>query len=169
MGFWKSFINPRRAKLEREANEMLEIQQAQRRQMLAEIKRLEHETRVLQQKQEIARLEQEIAELKGEDDDEEEEGETDNIFLNTILQKFLNPQAQQGSVSSVSGEVLDIPPMQGVTLTDEQITATLKSLPAKYLKMARFMPDETLKGVISKQGNFSEDTIARAIKQIRKI
>lgn len=138
--------------------------------MTAQIRRLEHEARVLEQKQEIKRLEKELAELNADDDDDDDEIDTENMLMNTLLTKFMNPHSIRDP--NQGGEISPIPPMQvggEISLSDQQIEQTLAGIPRSYLKMARNMPDDAIKAFINKQGNFSQETINRAITRLRNI
>jgi len=155
---------------ERDLSELQAIQAQQTRQMTAQIRRLEHEARILEQKAEIKRLEKELADLQGGDEEEEDNDQSiDNMLINTLLSKFINLQANNHQGGEIS-QIQEIPTTSGeISLSDPQIDETIQAIPRKYLKMARIMPDDTLRGFINKQGNFSEETIKRAIAKLRKI
>jgi len=131
----------------------------------AELRRLRHELKVAQQRTEIEEAKQYLNEMRGMDDGED--AHTSGIeekLLEMILLKVLAPQNQQPAASQ---NIPQTPDSDAITLTDDEIRATISEVPKHYLKLAKGMPDEQLKQIVKQRGNFSEDTLNRALHIIR--
>jgi hypothetical protein len=110
--------------------------------MKAELKRMQHEHNMAEQKlrheTEMLRLQTELADLQDQlaDFDEEEapQGQTPEMMLMAFLMQHMNKgqQAQNITVQPSMGE----PPRQDGEPTDEELRQLYRSLPDQYKKMA---------------------------------
>jgi len=122
-----------------------------------ELDRLEYEKRKIQ-------IEQELEELRGVSFDEEEE--TGDSVDNTLITLLAGIFAKNNS--SVSPPPIQQKPAS-VTLTNEQITEYLDSIPKPALKIAKNWNDEQLSKFLETQmPNLETETINRAISLFRK-
>ena len=157
------------------------------RQNNAVLSQLNHDLKVEEQRARIAALQAEVAQFRGTS---EPGGSIEDKLLAIILDKVISsPRAEGGAVASwdnssspsptiinspiLAAQAPPAPPETPPTpsennLSDDNIRALLKEVPPMYLKMAKNMPADTIKGFLRSQGNFSEDTLNRAINIIKQ-
>lgn len=119
----------------------------------AEIRRMRHERKKLQEQIELRREEQKLRELEeelSEYDEEEEEKPADNA--DALLLQILAPVLSRGVAqpSSAPSPVVQSTE-QYVQFTDDEIRQTLKQFGKSKLKMAKAMPDDTLRKFVRAQ------------------
>jgi len=136
------------------------------RQNEAVLRRLRHELKVQEQRVQIEEAKSYLNALRGTDEPESSGGIEDKL-LEVLLTKVLggNSQNQQPGLAEFLNKGQS--PPNEINLTDDEIRNTLKDVPKHYLKMAKKMNDEQLKNVIKTQGNFSDDTLKRALNILR--
>jgi len=93
----------------------------------------------------------------------QETGQTD---LLNIIPAFNHDEKNNPAVK-VSSSLKSPPKADKLDLSDEEIKKQLKSVDKKHLKLAKKFSDEIIKNYISKNFDYSEDTINRAIIILR--
>ena len=154
------------------------IQEKQEQRLEFEKRKREIELSTIEKRAELekAKLEYDIKDHQAriqEDfgDDEEEESDSSDInnmmagLLGGILTKSDPQQAQKlEQQTTLQTPVMASETSGLVEFSDEEIKIILSSIDKKYLKMAKLMPDSTIKQLIkSKYANISEDSLNRAI------
>lgn len=136
--------------------------EARRRKALQ--RRLDDMERNLQMEERLAEMEEHIANLS---EAEEEGGEKEGF--DGLLQQILVKKLLAGSVPSVPSGSSVIPSQTPQTerLEDAAIKENITQLPRQVVKIARKMPDETLRQYLRKNTTYDEDTITRAIQLFR--
>lgn len=131
---------------------------------------MRHERKKLQEEIELKREQQKLRELEeqlSEYDEDEEEDTPDNAdaLLLQILAPVLSRGVSQPSVPAAS-------PVQSaeqyVQFTDDEIRQTLKQFDKKKLKMAKAMPDDTLRKYVRAHiPTISPESEMRALQILR--
>lgn len=113
---------------------------------------------------ELQKAKIELEDLKAElleDDDDEESGSTADAMITTLLTSVLAANKQP------TAPVVE---PQQTSLSDEDIKNIVHSIPEKYLKMARKMPEEQLRSIGKMQmPNLSDLDLNRAIAYIKSL
>ena len=166
MGFFKRLFKPKKAELDDEIRAQAVARSLETRRNMAEIKRLNHQARVLEQQQEIMRLKADLDDYTTFDDDNDTGGGgIEDKLLSVLLEKILTG----GGVSNTQKtEISQTPFSAKISLSDDEIRAAIDKLPKAYQKIGKKLSDEKLKEIILKQGDFDDDTIIRALKIFRQ-
>lgn len=135
----------------------------QKRKLQAELQRQRFELETLRLQQEKLELQDQIEQFKANlEPEEDEEGDTDSVLM-LLLSKVLGGNSPVVA-QSVSNSERVTPPTNTQHMTDEQLQAMIDSIPSKYVKIARKMDENSLKGYIkSNMPSLDEDSIHRAI------
>ena len=114
---------------------------------------------------ELQKAKIELEDLKAElmeDEDDEESGSTADAMITTLLTSVLAANKQP------TAPIVEQP--QQTVLTDDDIKNIVHSIPEKYLKMARKMPEEQLRSIGKMQmPNLSDLDLNRAIAYIKSL
>lgn len=174
MGFFKRIFRPKQAAADIEARDEAIDRGLETKRNRAEIRRLNHKARVLEEEREIARLKAEIADEYEEDIPEE--SSADQLLTNLILSSILKGktptnaltaalQSPQSSIDADSSPVSQV----GLSLANEEIVEQIKKIPKKYIKLVKSFDDNTLRAFMQKHFNYkyTNETIERAIKIFR--
>jgi len=137
-------------------------QSANIRALKREQQRLREQLELEKQKFELEKLQLEIAQQRAElyEDDDEETDNNEMSMLMPLIMGLLNKNAP------VAQEPQGIPASQvaKTQYTDEEIRDIITKLPRKYIKIARSMPEGTVrKLIVSHMPSVSDDTIERAL------
>jgi hypothetical protein len=147
---------------------------------------LEHEKEVAKQQYKLSRLKDEIS-FYEEDKAADQPGQDFNQMLPFLMMlmsgqkpepqdflKMLNPgfvsPSKASEISSTPGFAAHASTpvnAEQISLSDEEISETLKTIPKNYLKMAKKFPDQIIKSYAEKHFNFNEPTVERAIEILR--
>jgi hypothetical protein len=157
-----------------------------------EIRQLQHQKRLLEHQKNVAKeqfkltqLQDEIAWYKEEHEPEPKEDFNALLpflmmlmsgnkpepeqFIQMLNPNYKNPSAllQKGSSEGFAVHASTPVNAEQISLSDEEIKATLTKIPKRYLKIAKSFPDGVIKGYATKQFNFNEPTLERAIEILR--
>lgn len=138
--------------------------EARRRKALQ--RRLDDMERNLEMEERLAKMEEYVAKLSDTSEEEESGQGFDGLLQQILIKKLLaggEPNVPSGNVLPPR---LDITP-QTAHLDDAAIKENISQLPRQLLKLARKMPDETLRQYLKKNTVYDEDTIIRAIQLFR--
>lgn len=124
-----------------------------------ELQRLEFEKRKAQLDADILEAKERVAEFY--DDDAEPTDDKTDALLTVLLSKILTPAPVAASPSPPTST------MQS-SLSDEQLREIIAQVPKQYLKAAKKMPEDTLKGIISARlPGLDTETMNRAVGMIK--
>jgi len=124
---------------------------------------LEHEKEKLRLEVDIEEQRQHLEDLTGSEDEEpaEQSGSVADGMLMMLAQKILTPAAAQPPTTQQ-------PTSTTTSMSDEQLREILETVPSKYLKLARSMSDDSLRGIIvSRLPGIDADTCNRAIRMVK--
>jgi len=137
-----------------------------------EIRELKHKKELLKKEMELEELRQELEELKAQrmaSMIQEDEGSMEDKLLNLLMIKMLAGNSQRNSLSELPSSIPTPQQPEGVSLSDEELNRVISQLPKKVLKIAKNLPDNAIRSYITKNFNWSEETIQRAIAKVKNV
>lgn len=131
------------------------------------LSRLETREKELEVQIRVTELEQQLAEIRGDDDFADEEGDNaDGLLANLLKGVFLNQKAQSPQVSTPHIIPQNTP--SGDSYSDERIKMELDKLNPTQIQIAKKMSDEALREqLINIDSSMSPEAIKKTIGQIR--
>jgi len=169
MAFWGLFKKQLPARVNHNFNDDDREFSEEIRRQKRELKRLEFERSRLEAKAELDDLKAEIDAYKQTEEDNEDSSPTDKLLM-LLAAKMLGGQADlsgKQTATTVSPNTQTVQPDK-ISLSDEGITALLKTMPSLVKKQLRNLPDEDLFKLANKQyPQYDEETIRRAVLMLK--
>jgi hypothetical protein len=156
-----------------------EARSLETRQETAKTRAIEHEFKMVKERDKQRALLDEIDYYKHKDDEVEEPNQLAQLL--PLIMMLKNAQSPEDLLPLLSGNQNPLPnqkldakslnstttPLVQVSLSDEQIKAELAKLPKKYLQLAKNLSPEMARAYAHRHFDFDEPTIERAIEIIR--
>ena len=149
------------------------------RQEQAKTRQIEHEFKMVKERDKQRALLEEIDYYKHKDDEPEPE-QNQLAQLIPLIMMLKNAQSPEDMLPLLTGQNTftqtqpvaksfnsTTPQVKVISLSDEQIKAELSTVPKKYLKIAKTLSPEMCKAYAHRHFDFDEPTIERAIEIIR--